>query len=103
MDKEQILEKSRNSKQHDEEYTTHVSRNSLRWGVIVGAVVCFILEGYTMFILRGNYWGYHSILFSIGAVTNILYFKGTKQKNYLVLGIIMLLIAVMSIYAFFSF
>jgi F0F1-type ATP synthase assembly protein I len=103
MDKEQILEKSRNSKQKEEEYTTHVSRNALIWGVLVGAVICFILEGYTMFVLRGNYWGYHSILFSIGGVTNILYYRGTKKKNNLVLGIIMSVIAIMSVYAFFLF
>jgi hypothetical protein len=103
MDKEQILKKSRNSNHKEEEYTTHVSKNAQTWGVIIGAIICFILEGYTMFVLRGNYWGYHSIIFSIGGATNLLYYKGTKKKNYLILGIIMSFIAIMSIYAFFSY
>lgn len=102
MEREKILEKSRNSHSEFDEYTSSVYKNSLQIGLLVGCILSFIFEVVSIF-QGANYWGYHAIIFAVAGVSSLLYYKKIKKKQYLVQGIIAALIAVGSVFGFFMF
>lgn len=89
MNRDEILEKSRNSKYN--EYFNSIVNKYLRIQAVIISCLCIILVFFNLYIGKG-YFELFAILFSIHVVLNFSLYKYYSKKMYLYFSVLYLLI-----------
>lgn len=79
MDKNEILEKSRNENKKQDEYQSEVNKTSMRVGMLTVVAICVILMAVEYFVYGECSPGYIVIITVVNAVLNL--YKGIKLKD----------------------
>ena len=100
MNKEEILEKSRNENLQKDPYEMEINLKASNIGLMCGIILCFILFLIQIFCGLGCNYGLWSIIASVNAGAGI--YKGIKlsNRNSMLLGVCYLLGALLGATAF---
>lgn len=88
MDKNEILEKSRQENKKQDEYYAEINKSGLRVGMIAVVIVCLALMIIEYAVKGDLESGYIVIITAVNAVIN--FYKGIrlKDKAYIIMGIL---------------
>lgn len=94
MNKDEVLEKSRNENKNQDEFYAEVNKSSMRVGMLAVVVVCLLLMVVEYFVYGECNNGYIVIITAVNAALNL--YKGIKlkDKSFIISGIIWLLVTV---------
>ena len=101
MNKEEILEKSRNDNKNNDPYYLETRARGMKYGRIAAIILCLALFAIDYIILGKMNYGYYGIFTALFAADYLYRWKKTDNKDDFYAGALMALATVVSVVSHF--